>query len=644
MADYIDMQGRAKTEAIEALIQALEAKFEHGVSLAMEAWETELRRAAGLETPDDIRKALSDLPAKVRDLFERVRFQIVQLEQTIQTNAALLKGRPVVNAIQLKARLLGIPLSGGDRDADDRTSGHPMRRFAEFGILPGYEFPSEPCTLRLLGDSFEEEPISVARRFGLSQYQPDAKAHARGHRWKVVGLDLASPWNPKSPQADWVYSVCKVCQLRYGSQEHARCPRCKADDTVVSGLPAHAYGGFLAVRDDTPVLEEEDRFAMASLVQAFPQNDGFPVYRYVLPTAWFAELRRGETIRWLNEWKPPSKREEALGAPRLHEKGRGFYLCPHCGRVLVWPEDDGKKKSKGQKKAAKGPKDDVFGHGSSCPDAGLPPVATAITTSGTATTLRISVELPTECSEEDYQRWGLSLGYSLRTGLRQLYMLDGPEIEFSLETMWVGRDGDRTRRHGALTFLDPAVGGSGFLDRAADELHLVARRALEHLDHKDCETACYRCLKSYTNQRYHRYLSWPLVLPDLEQLATAASVKTGEETYDPKPWLEAFDAGVGSPLELQFLRLFEKNGIEVDKQVPVSPEVGGTPISVADFVVKGTKTAIYIDGASFHRGERLRRDRYIREKLRAGGAGWKVLAFGKADLVNAGAVVAAVRQ
>jgi hypothetical protein len=124
----------------------------------------------------------------------------------------------------------------------------------------------------------------------------------------------------------------------------------------------------------------------------------------------------------------------------------------------------------------------------------------------------------------------------------------------------------------------------------------------------------------------------------------ASPLKTSEETYDPKPWLEAYDAGVGSPLELQFLRLFEKNGIEVDKQVPVSAEEGGTPISVADFVVKGTKTAIYIDGAAFHRGERLRRDRFIREKLVAGGAGWKVQAFGKGDLANTSAVVAAVRQ
>jgi hypothetical protein len=81
----------------------------------------------------------------------------------------------------------------------------------------------------------------------------------------------------------------------------------------------------------------------------------------------------------------------------------------------------------------------------------------------------------------------------LRIGMRQLYTLDGPEIEFSLEPMWHqrGTDGDRQRLRGALTLLDPAVGGSGFLERAAHELHLVAARTLEHLDHKDCDTACY---------------------------------------------------------------------------------------------------------------------------------------------------------
>jgi very-short-patch-repair endonuclease len=227
-------------------------------------------------------------------------------------------------------------------------------------------------------------------------------------------------------------------------------------------------------------------------------------------------------------------------------------------------------------------------------------------------------------------------------GLRQLYMLDGPEIEFVLEPTWEKAMAEGKGRCGALTFIDAAVGGSGFLDRAAKEFHLVARRAVEHLDHRKCESACYRCLKTYTNQRYHEHLSWPQILPELEELAARAPEllpsKKGD-VDDPRPWLEAYDAGVGSPLELKFLRLFEKQGLEVEKQVPVAASDGENPISVADFVLKGARVAIYVDGASFHRGERLRRDRYIRRRLEEGSPGWSVVELSAADLARGKEVV-----
>jgi hypothetical protein len=47
--------------------------------------------------------------------------------------------------------------------------------------------------LRLLGDANEESTISVARRFGIYQFMPDAPVHARARRWKVIGLDVRSP-------------------------------------------------------------------------------------------------------------------------------------------------------------------------------------------------------------------------------------------------------------------------------------------------------------------------------------------------------------------------------------------------------------------------------------------------------------------
>ena len=49
---------------------------------------------------------------------------------------------------------------------------------------------------------------------------------------------------------------------------------------------------------------------------------------------------------------------------------------------------------------------------------------------------------------------------------------------------------------------------------------------------------------------------------------------------DGAPWrpLDAYAAGVGSPLELKFLRLFEQHGFSPAKQVPISVLEGSSPI------------------------------------------------------------------
>jgi hypothetical protein len=175
----------------------------------------------------------------------------------------------------------------------------------------------------------------------------------------------------------------------------------------------------------------------------------------------------------------------------------------------------------------------------------------------------------------------------------------------------------------------------------------VASRAIDHLGHDDCETACYRCLKSYYNQRYHDKLAWPTALPALEQLSAGSPRPRGLETGDiddPRPWLEAYAAGVGSPLELAFLRLFEQHGFHPVKQAPISPMDGGVPISVADFAVPARRVAIYVDGAAFHIGANLRRDRYIRNQLRQGSPPWKVVELRASDLARGAELVEELRR
>jgi hypothetical protein len=645
MVEYVKFEGELDQGAVDELIGAVKSRLPAAAEVAWRAWGKEVLAPAGFSTKDDLETALAALPARIQDVFERVRLQVLQLQKTIEqwSQTGGLSNRTATAAMDLKRALLGLPpggQKGAVQEADDRSGGHPMRRFAEFGILPGYEFPTEPATLRLLGDRHEEETISVERRFGISQYEPDATAHARGHRWRVAGLDLSSPWNPKALEPTWRYSCCEQCGMRFGAQEHVQCPRCKHAVGVANALPGFEFGGYLAVRNDTPVLEEEDRFARANRVRIYPQRNGQDVGRFELPTGWRAHLARGEEVRWVNESKPPTETEVKRGVPMLHEDGRGFYLCPECGRILTWVDEA--NGTKGKTKAKSKSDNDPYGHATDCARRGKAPEPLAIVAKSLGTLLRIEVDLPYDFDEARYLTWGNTLGYSLRTGMRHLYMLDGPEVEFTLESIWKANDVHGKRQCGSLTFIDSAIGGSGFLDRAIEELHLVAARALEHLDHRGCESSCYRCLRSYNNQRFHEHLRWPEALSELEVLASAAPTRlqpAAGDDHDPKPWLEAYDAGVGSPLELKFLRLFEKHGLQVEKQYPLGPNPGEPPISTADFAIPDKKVAIYIDGAAFHVGNRLRRDRIIRNRLRDGSNGWKVVEFVAKDLANPGKIL-----
>jgi Zn finger protein HypA/HybF involved in hydrogenase expression len=374
MSEYLNNQGALKPEAIEALLAGLTSHIPGASATAWEAFGPPLMAQAGLESVEDLKSEYQQLPGAIEDLLDRTRLQIIRLRDAISRwNELLQGGRQALQAASLINRLLGI----SDRDAsqgaeaDDRSAGHPMRQFAEFGILPGYEFPNEPCTLRLLGDDNEDETVAVERRFGIGQYQPGAPVHAGGHRWRVVGLNLASPWNPKTTEPSWIYAKCADCELRYDAQE-PKCPRCGSTQLGCpdSGLAGYEFGGFVAVRSDSPVLEEEDRYAAGSLVFCHPQHDGQVLARYRLSNGWRLQLRTGEEVRWVNEWRPPSEADK--GRPQLLSgERRGFYVCPSCGRDLVVP-DGGNTGSRGRQRASRGDHADPFGHAQGCDRKGQP--------------------------------------------------------------------------------------------------------------------------------------------------------------------------------------------------------------------------------------------------------------------------------
>ena len=634
MIDYIDPQGAIKTDAVSALIAGVGQQTEHAIAVAQAAWGRDVLVGAQLDE-SQLRAILARLPERIQHVFDSTSRQVIELRQALEFFAQSLERRYAGNrAADLVARLLGIPTENRNQqgDSDDRSAGYPLRRFAEFGLLPGYEFPSEPASLRLLGDEHEEDPISVTRRFGIGQFQPDAHVYARKKRWKVIGLDTSSPWNPRTEGPTWSYRVCGTCTLRYNGDEPS-CPRCRKSSPG-QGLPAYDMAGFIAKADERPVLDEEDRFAVRNLVEVYAQWDGDVIGRWSFANGWALRLSRNEEVRWVNEGPPPTPAELQSGVLMLHPDGKGWLLCPSCGRMLdapaVQPARGGRVNPAGIANTQ-----NSNGHAESCPHRGALPRPLAIATSGKVEVLRLLVPVPRAKHPEDWHSWGFSLGYSLLQGMRRHFALDLNELDFELEGPWDTQHESQTLSKISLTFIDSSLGGSGYLPKIAEDFHQVAARAIQHLDHPNCETACYRCLKAYQNQRHHDQLCWPLAIESLEDLAASASQKRSlqlGDIDDPRPWLDAYAAGVGSPLELKFLHLFEQHGFHPQKQVPVSPSDIEPAISVADFAVPERRLAIYIDGASFHVGANLRRDRFIRNRLRQGSTAWRVEELRAGDL------------
>jgi hypothetical protein len=191
---------------------------------------------------------------------------------------------------------------------------------------------------------------------------------------------------------------------------------------------------------------------------------------------------------------------------------------------------------------------------------------------------------------------------------------------------------------GILTFIDPNIGGSGYLQKMAEEFDRVAAAALRHLEHADCETACYRCLKSYTNQRYHQSLAWPLVtgtLLGLVESTPAPMPLSAADVADPRPWLDAYAAGCGSPLEHYCLNLLTAAGLNPVKQYAIADD-SGRPFTVADFAFPEKRMAIYVDGLAYHTGKNLRRDRAIEARLQGMVSSWTVVRVGSRGLYGDG--------
>jgi very-short-patch-repair endonuclease len=482
---------------------------------------------------------------------------------------------------------------------------------AEAGLLPGYAFPGDPGSLSL---ALNPDVIFAGRLQAQREFCPGQTVYARGSRWLVKGLALHRPGSlgtGRGPEK-FMFVECAVCGLAQSSGNN--CRRC---DSELAGANQEAWdaAAFQAWSDEVQPDSEEERQQGIYDLRPHPQRDVIAAIWTV--GDWRLELRSQETIWWINHG--PLEQQDGIAT----NKAEGFRMCSNCGemvKLFAPPLEAEPKRGRRQVRDTRANQDP---HAQRCTGE---PRLVAFGYQTKADTLRLNVPGLEELGEEGVG-WAWSVGSALLEGARKQFELDEDDLDV---IVLAKRETDGTSRALEILFVDKILGGSGTIDALLREFKAVARSAVRHLDGHDCADSCYRCLRSYRNQRVHGILNWRLAAPYLRVVSESDVLQSPSPEFVPgqgPDWDEARREGCDSPLEHRLLKAIRAENLpEPLKQHEVC-SAEGRLITRADFAyTTPRRILIYADGLEFHSKLRQRtHDGWQSNQLQT--QGWLVLRF-----------------
>jgi hypothetical protein len=292
-------------------------------------------------------------------------------------------------------------------------------------------------------------------------------------------------------------------------------------------------------------------------------------------------------------------------------------------KPVVEPKQAGKAPRRGRKQI-KAPQADQDQHAKKCHGE---PRSVTLGQQAKADTLRLLVE-GLEEQGEDGVAWAWSIGTALLEGARRHFELDDDDLDVIVQT---AKDSNGRSRALEILWVDKILGGSGMIEAMLLEFQDVARAAVQHLEGHNCPASCYRCLRSYRNQRVHGILNWRLAMPylqaaaasELEPLAAAARPTRAEGPE----WDEARREGCESPLEMRLLKAIRAAELPEPLKQHEVYDSRGRLLTRADFAyVTPRRILIYADGLEFHSAIR-QRIHDTRQSNQLQTEGWQVLRF-----------------
>lgn len=145
---------------------------------------------------------------------------------------------------------------------------------------------------------------------------------------------------------------------------------------------------------------------------------------------------------------------------------------------------------------------------------------------------------------------------------------------------------------------DPLPGGSGFLPEILTYWEQITFQAQEVLSACTCEKACYRCMKHFRNQQYHKLYDRIRAIELLQEINVKSRTEHEIPATTQSSSIAQLEAETESIAEEIFLsRLAERNFVLPD-QAQYRINLGGNEFTIADYAYVEAKVLIFIDGLS----------------------------------------------
>lgn len=453
-------------------------------------------------------------------------------------------------------------------DSVSQSDFYSYRYFASEGFLPGYNFPRLPLSAFIPGRQRakgEEEFLSRPRFIAISEFGPQSFVYHEGSRYKIhrviLPLDRDEAFAQRAKR-------CQHCGYLHPFMQEPGPDLCEHCGLNLEGRLINLFRlqNVATRRKDRINSDEEDRLRMGYEIQA---GIRFPPDGAGRSTAMLSdELGRLDYCPVATLWRIN------LGwASRTNREGVGFWLDVDRGHWERAPEDEEEQDEVGKNRRR---------------------VIPYVEDRRNALLFEPGTDLTAET--------GASLLAALKNAIQVSYQLEDGELAAELLPEVTAP------RH--LLFYEASEGGAGVLRRIAGSstaMAEVARRALElcHFDpdtgedrrrpphrEEDCAAACYDCLMSYRNQRFHQWLDRHSIRDLLLELAKV-EVNPAPVGIDPAEHLEKLRNLSQTSLELEFLDFLVQHRLRLPTRAQV---LFAGQNCRPDFVYDDQFVAVFVDG------------------------------------------------